>query len=102
MILVTGFMDETAVAALSAANPTTCSPHLADNQSETPALMSGVQALFVRNRTTVNEALLWEAPDLRLVGRLGVGLDNVDLAACGIRGIEVAPATGANTRSVAG
>ncbi len=101
MILVTEFMDEAAVAMLSAAHPTTYAPHLADNQPEIPALMPGVQALVVRNRTTVDEALLREAPDLRLVGRLGVGLDNIDLAACGIRGIEVAPATGANTRSVA-
>lgn len=101
MILVTEFMDEVAVAMLSAAHPTTYAPHLADNQSEIPALMSGVQALVVRNRTTVNEALFREAPDLRLVGRPGVGLDHVDLAACGLRGIEVAPATGANIRPVA-
>ena len=101
MILVTEFMDEAAVATLSAAQSTTYAPHLADNQSEIPALMSGVQVLVVRNRTTVNEALLGEAPDLRLVGRLGVGLDNIDLSACEVRGIEVAPVTGANTRSVA-
>ena len=49
----------------------------------------------------MNEALLGKTPDLRLVGRLGVGLDNIDLAACGKRGIEVTPATGANTRPVA-
>ena len=38
---------------------------------------------------------------LRVVGRLGVGLDNIDLAACAARGIEVMPATGANAESVA-
>ncbi len=38
---------------------------------------------------------------LRVVGRLGVGLDNIDLAACAARGIEVIPATGANAESVA-
>jgi (S)-sulfolactate dehydrogenase len=36
-----------------------------------------------------------------VVGRLGVGLDNIDLVACAARGIEVIPATGANAESVA-
>ena len=47
MILVTEFMDEAAVATLSAAHPTTYAPHLADNQSEILALMSGVRMRFV-------------------------------------------------------
>jgi (S)-sulfolactate dehydrogenase len=44
----------------------------------------------------VDEALLAKAPQLKAVGRLGVGLDNIDLAACEKRGIAVFPATGAN------
>jgi (S)-sulfolactate dehydrogenase len=36
-----------------------------------------------------------------VIGRLGVGLDNIDVAACEARGIEVIPATGANAESVA-
>src|SRR5262249_24612092 len=40
-------------------------------------------------------------PLLRVVGRLGVGLDNIDVEACRRRGIEVIPATGANARAVA-
>ena len=35
------------------------------------------------------------------MGRLGVGLDNIDLAACEARGMTVIPATGANALSVA-
>ena len=38
---------------------------------------------------------------MRVVGRLGVGLDNIDVAACMARGIEVIPATGANAQAVA-
>src|SRR5262249_13641296 len=38
---------------------------------------------------------------LKVVGRLGVGLDNIDTAECARRGIAVFPATGANTVSVA-
>ncbi len=63
--------------------------------------MPGVRALIVRNRTQVRGALLDAAPELTCVGRLGVGLDNIDLAACEGRGVAVYPATGANNLSVA-
>ncbi len=101
MILITEFMDERAVQKLSAAYPTRYAPDLADRQSDLPELMQDIQALVVRNRTQVTRDLLTHSPNLRLVGRLGVGLDNIDLDACEERGIEVAPATGANTLSVA-
>ena len=45
-------------------------------------MMAGVEALVVRNRTQVTPELLAAAPDLKLVGRLGVGLDNINLPAC--------------------
>jgi (S)-sulfolactate dehydrogenase len=41
------------------------------------------------------------AKQLKVVGRLGVGLENIDLNACVERGIRVIPATGANAESVA-
>ena len=63
--------------------------------------MEKAQALVVRNRTQVNQELLNAAPNLKVVGRLGVGLDNIDLTACDKRGIVVCPATGANDASVA-
>lgn len=101
MILITEFMDEAQVARLAGEHPTRYAPDLADRQEDIPVLMSGIRALIVRNRTQVTEALLDSAPDLKIVGRLGVGLDNIDLSACADRGIEVIPATGANTLSVA-
>jgi (S)-sulfolactate dehydrogenase len=101
MILITEFMDEAAVARLRAAHPVTYDPGLADRQGEIPALMPGVRALIVRNRTQVRGPLLDAAPELTCVGRLGVGLDNIDLAACEGRGVAVYPATGANNLSVA-
>lgn len=58
-------------------------------------------ALIVRNRTQVTAALIAKAPKLRAVGRLGVGLDNIDVAACKARGIAVCPAVGANAVTVA-
>ena len=60
-----------------------------------------VQGLIVRNLTQVNEDILAAAPHLKVVGRLGVGLENIQLRACAQRNIKVIPATGANAQSVA-
>jgi (S)-sulfolactate dehydrogenase len=100
-ILITEFMDGAAVAALSDTFDVIYDPSLADRQEEIPALLTDVSALIVRNRTQVREALLTAAPDLTCVGRLGVGLDNIDQAACAARDVTVYPALGANNLSVA-
>jgi (S)-sulfolactate dehydrogenase len=63
--------------------------------------VAAADAPVVRNRTQVDTALLDAAPALRVVGRLGVGLDNIDVAACRSRHIDVIPATGANALAVA-
>lgn len=56
--------------------------------------------LVVRTYTTVNEALLARAPGLRVVGRAGVGLDNIDQDACRVRGVAVVHTPDANTTAV--
>ncbi len=101
MILVTEFMDEAAVDRLRASHDVIYDPTLADRQADLPGMMEGVTALIVRNRTQVRPPLLDAAPELRCVGRLGVGLDNIDVEACAARGVTVYPATGANNLSVA-
>ena len=101
MILITEFMDEAAVDRLRAVADVTYDPTLADRQDEIPSMMAGIRALIVRNRTQVRDAILDAAPDLQCVGRLGVGLDNIDVTACEARGVPVHPATGANNLSVA-
>ena len=101
MILITEFMDERAVAGLRDRHETVYDPQLVDKPEELAGRLSGVEALIVRNRTRVDEALLARADALRCVGRLGVGLDNIDLESCKRRGITVFPATGANNLSVA-
>lgn len=57
-------------------------------------------ALIVRTYVRVTPSLLAAAPRLRVVGRAGVGLDNVDLPACAGRGIRVVNTPGANTQAV--
>jgi len=69
-------------------------------RGELEKLVKDLPGLIVRNRTRVDEALLRSAPKLKVVGRLGVGLDNIDVAACERRGIEVCSARGANATSV--
>jgi len=101
MILITEFMDEAAIDRLREAHEVVYDPDLAGRQDEIPAMMQGVTALIVRNRTQVRPALLDAAPELACVGRLGVGLDNIDVPACEGRGVTVYPATGANNLSVA-
>ncbi len=58
-------------------------------------------ALVVRSETKVTEDLISDAPDLAIIGRAGIGVDNIDLAAATRRGIAVLNAPGANTVSAA-
>lgn len=76
-------------------------PRLIEQPERLLATLADCRVLIVRNRTQVRGALLEAAPRLRVVGRLGVGLDNIDVDACTARGIRVYPATGANDLAVA-
>ncbi|MCI4334177.1 MAG: hydroxyacid dehydrogenase [Thermoplasmata archaeon] len=58
-------------------------------------------ALVVRSRTKVTSELLARAPQLRIIARAGVGVDNVDLAEASRRRIRVVNAPTAATQSVA-
>jgi (S)-sulfolactate dehydrogenase len=100
-ILISEFMDEAAVASLARAHDVHYDPSLAERRADLVAALAGAQALIVRNRTRVDAALVAAAPALRVVGRLGVGLDNIDVDACRARDVAVIPATGANARAVA-
>jgi D-3-phosphoglycerate dehydrogenase len=58
------------------------------------------EGLLVRTYTKVNDQFLAQAPKLRVVARGGVGLENIDVAACRRRGIEVVYTPDANTIAV--
>ena len=100
-ILITEFMDDRAVAQLRAAHDVLYDPQLVDDMPRLLAEAAQAQALIVRNRTQVRGALLAALGQCRVVGRLGVGLDNIDVAGCEAAGMRVIPATGANALSVA-
>ena len=58
-------------------------------------------ALIVRGRTKVTEAVLAAAPHLKVVGRAGVGVDNIDLAAAKAHQVTVVNSPLATTVAVA-
>ncbi|MCU0952507.1 MAG: hydroxyacid dehydrogenase [Burkholderiaceae bacterium] len=100
-IVISEFMDEAIVRSAFAGRDVLYDPALVDRPADLAAAVADARALIVRNRTQVRGALLAAGPRLRVVGRLGVGLDNIDVEACKARGIAVRPATGANDVSVA-
>ena len=69
-----------------------------------PAFESAVErieGLLIRTYTQVDSALLDRLPALKVVGRAGVGIDNIDVAACRQRGVEVVYAPASSTHAVA-
>jgi (S)-sulfolactate dehydrogenase len=100
-IVISEFMDEAAIRDLLPGRDVLYDAKLVDRPADLAAALADARALVVRNRTQVRGALFEAAPKLRVVGRLGVGLDNIDLEACKARGIAVCPATGANDVAVA-
>lgn len=63
--------------------------------------LADADALLVRTRTPVTRELMAAAPKLRVIGRGGVGLDNIDLTGATERGITVVHTPDAGTESVA-
>lgn len=61
----------------------------------------GTDVWLVRSETKVTADWIGKAPDLRLIGRAGVGVDNIDLAAATRRGVAVINAPAANTLAAA-
>ncbi|MEO7854773.1 MAG: hydroxyacid dehydrogenase [Rubrivivax sp.] len=100
-ILICEFMDERAVEQLRAKHDVSYQPALVDDAPQLLAAAASVDALIVRNRTQVRGDLLAALKQCRVIGRLGVGLDNIDVPGCEARSIQVIPATGANALSVA-
>src|SRR6267154_1744319 len=65
------------------------------------AALKDADALIVRSAVDVNAQVLRSAPKLRVIGRAGVGVDNIDLEAATKAGIAVMNTPGANAVAVA-
>ena len=73
----------------------------AQNRDRLPEEIARAHGLIVRSDTRVTEDLIAQANELIVIGRAGVGVDNVDVAAATRRGIAVLNAPAANTVSAA-
>ena len=100
-IIIPEFMDDSAVASLMTRFDVLFDKELVERRDDLLDALVDADAIIVRNATQVDTQLLGAAPLLKVVGRLGVGLDNIDTQACAARGVEIIPATGANASSVA-
>ncbi len=100
-ILIPELIHPQSLERLRAEHEVVFDPTLFTQEAELLAAAEDAHALIVRNRTQVRGKLLDALGECRAVGRLGVGLDNIDVPGCQARGIEVIPAIGANARSVA-
>ncbi len=103
-IVITEFMDAPAVAQLAAKHEVLYAPTLQKDTSKLLVEAANCEAIIVRNLTQVRGdllAALASSGRCKVVGRLGVGLDNIDVPGCETQGMQVIPATGANALSVA-
>jgi len=64
------------------------------------AALPNIVGMVVRTYTKVNDALLARCPKLKVVGRGGVGIENIDVKACRARGVEVVYTPDANSLAV--
>ncbi|MCE9589985.1 MAG: phosphoglycerate dehydrogenase [Planctomycetes bacterium] len=97
-VIVTETLDDTPAKWLAErVNLVWCSHEKTD---ELKRLLPTAEGLLVRTYTRVDATLLAGAPKLKVVGRAGVGLDNIDVPACRSRGVEVVYTPDANTQAV--
>lgn len=99
--MISEFITSQALETLRSKHTVVYEPDLYKDRPALIAALQKIEGLIVRNLTQVNEEILVGAPHLKVVGRLGVGLENIELPACAKRNIKVIPATGANAESVA-
>jgi D-3-phosphoglycerate dehydrogenase / 2-oxoglutarate reductase len=74
---------------------------IVSNPKEFAKHLAGAEALIVRSAVQVTPEILKQAPNLRVIGRAGVGVDNVDLPAATAAGVLVMNTPGGNAVSVA-
>jgi len=100
-ILITEFINQNSLDNLKKKFEVLYDEKLCENKIELEKTIKDYDALIVRNKTQVNSEVLKNASNLKFIGRLGVGLDNIDTEYCKNKDIHVQPATGMNADSVA-
>lgn len=86
--------------ALADSFPIVREPDLWSKTEELKSKLTGATALVVRNRTQVTREIIEAAPQLKIIARAGVGLDNIDIKAADDNGVIVSAALGINATAV--
>lgn len=101
-IVISEFMNQESIKQLKYNNNEVIyNPDLYKNNNKLLDEVKSANALIVRNQTKVDDNLFDYADDLKVVGRLGVGLDNIDVKRANQEHISVVSARNANANSVA-
>lgn len=98
-ILINDGIEEIGVTLLEKAGHSVDLTHIP--QAELPNRLNEYDAICVRSATQVRKELIDACPNLKLIGRGGVGLDNIDVDYARSKGIAVLNTPGASSRSVA-
>jgi D-3-phosphoglycerate dehydrogenase/(S)-sulfolactate dehydrogenase len=100
MILISEDVWGTPFQALEGSFPIVRNDDLWNKPEELKAALKDATALVVRNRTKVTADVIAAAPQLKVIARAGVGLDNIDIKAADAAGVVVVAGLGANAVSV--
>lgn len=100
-ILIPDNLDKAGLNLLTKAQGVTIQAAAKMSREEVMAAIPNADALIIRSATKVGRAMLQAAPKLKLVGRAGVGVDNVDLDAATEHGVVVMNAPDGNTIATA-
>lgn len=98
-ILANDGIDKAGKAILEAAGITVSTDKIA--QEDLPAALKSFDGILVRSATTVRKVLIDACPNLKLIGRAGVGMDNIDVSYAREKGIKVINTPEASSQSVA-
>lgn len=98
-ILATAPIDKTAVDILSPYGEIITAPD--DNENTLVRLAAESEVIVVRGVAEITARVIEASPNLKVIGRTGVGINNIDIEAATARGIPVVFTPGANSRAVA-
>jgi D-3-phosphoglycerate dehydrogenase / 2-oxoglutarate reductase len=100
-VLIPDNVNQKAVAMLEAEDGITVTAPGKMSREETLAALPGAHAMIIRSGTKADAELLAAAPDLKMIARAGVGVDNVDLPTATANGVVVMNTPGGNTIATA-
>ena len=98
-ILATAPIDQTAIDILSPYGEIITAPD--DSEDTLVSLAADAEVIVVRGVAQITETVIEAADKLKVIGRPGVGINNIDIACATARGIPVVFTPGANSRAVA-